>query len=334
MALSLALPAVVGPEALAQTANAASRPWMLIVSGASGEARFAAEFTALGSAFRDAAVQRFGIPDSMAIWLAEDPTRDPTRIRGRSTRATIDTTLGRIAIAAGPTDRIFILLMGHGSSQAGISRFNVPGPDVTDADFRSYLERFPTQTVVFVNATSASGEFVKSLRGRNRIVLAATKSGAEGNETVFARHFVRAYTSDGADVDKDGRVSLLEAFSYAHREVQREYEQANKLLTEHAVLDDDGDGVGRGDPGPNGPDGPRARAFFLAPPSGVSAAVASDPRAAALLEKRERIEASIDSLRLRKASIPESTYQQSLEDLVVKLAEVNRALKALEGKKP
>ncbi len=93
MALSLALPAVVGPEALAQTANAASRPWMLIVSGASGEARFAAEFTALGSAFRDAAVQRFGIPDSMAIWLAEDPTRDPTRIRGRSTRATIDTTL-------------------------------------------------------------------------------------------------------------------------------------------------------------------------------------------------------------------------------------------------
>ncbi|MEP7347128.1 MAG: C13 family peptidase, partial [Gemmatimonadaceae bacterium] len=240
------------PRASAQDA---SRTWLLIISGASGEPRFATEFASLGAAFRDAATQRFGIADSMAIWLAEDPSRDVKRIAGKSTRGLIDTTLGRVAAASHATDRVFILLLGHGSSQGGVSRFNVPGPDLTDADFRMLLDRFATQTVVFVNATSASGEFVKTLRGKNRIVLAATKSGAEANEAIFGRYFVRAYTAEGADVDKDGRVSLLEAFQFAHREVQRDYEQGNRLLTEHAVLDDDGDGQGRGDPGPNGPDG-------------------------------------------------------------------------------
>lgn len=312
----------------------APRTWLLIISGASGEPRFATEFATLGASFRDAATQRFGIPDSMAIWLAEDPSRDTRRILARSTRGAIDTTLGRIANAAHPNDRVFILLMGHGSSQGGVSRFNLPGPDLTDADFRMLLDRFSTQTIVFVNASSASGEFVKTLRARNRIVLTATKSGMEGNEAIFARYFVRAYTADGADVDKDGRVSLLEAFTFARREVQRDYEQGNRLLTEHAVLDDDGDGVGRADPGPNGPDGIRARSFYLAPPAGVTAAMASDPRAAELLAQRTRLEASIDSLKLQKKAMSEDRYQEALEALLLKLADVNKSLRSLTGRQP
>ena len=314
-------------------AQDAPQTWLLIVSGASGEPRFAAEFATLGAAFRDAATQRFGIPDSRALWLAEDPSRDSRRITGRSTRGAIDSTLARMAIAAGPADRIFILLMGHGSSMAGVSRFNVPGPDPTDADFRMLLDRFTTQTVVFVNTTSASGDFVKTLRSKNRLVLAATKSGAEGNEAIFGRYFVRAYTSDGADVDKDGRVSLLEAFQYAHREVQRDYDQGNKLLTEHAVLDDDGDGLGHGDPGSNNPDGIRARGFYLAAPMGLSAVTARDPRAAELLVVRRRLETSIDSLRVQKETMGEQAYELALETLLVQLAETNKALREIERTK-
>lgn len=320
-----------GPRAGAQNV---SRTWLVIISGASGEPQFATEFATLGAAFRDAATQRFGIADSMAIWLAEDPARDRRRITGRSTRGAIDSTLGRIATISQPNDRLFVLLLGHGSSQGGVSRFNIPGPDLTDVDFRNLLDRFTTQSVVFVNATSASGDFVKTLSGTNRIILTATKSGAEGNQAIFARFFIRAYTDDGADVDKDGRVSLLEAFQFARREVQRDYDQGNRLLTEHAILDDNGDGVGRGDPGASGPDGLRARSFYLAAPMGLSAVAARDPRAAALLAQRTSLEASIDSLRARKASLAQQAYEDALESLLVKLAETNKALREFEGKKP
>ena len=94
------------------------------------------------------------------------------------------------------------------------------------------------QRVVFVNATSASGEFAKALAGPSRALLLATRSGAERNQTEFGRFFVEALAGDGADADKDGRVSLQEAFDYAKRETERAYEKDKRLLTEHATLVD------------------------------------------------------------------------------------------------
>lgn len=315
--------------------QSAPRTWLLIITGVSGETRFAAEFQREATALRDAAVQRFGVPDSLAIWLAENPTTDPKRIAGTSNRAGVEATFARIAAAAAPNDRIFVVLIGHGSSEGDVARFNVPGPDLTDTDFKALLDRLGTRSVVFVNTASASGAFVKSLSGANRAVVAATKSGMERNQTVFAKYFVQAYTTDGADADKDGRVSLLEAFRYAKREVEREYEQENKLLTEHAVLDDDGDGVAHADASEKGPDGVRARAVYLGAAGGaVAAAVASDPRAAPLLAQKANLEASLDSLRAKKTSMKENDYQAALEALLLKLAETNKALRDLEGKKP
>lgn len=323
-------------SAWAPTSAAAQNPtrsWFLIVSGSSGEPRFAQEFERLGASFRSAATTRFGTPDSMAIWLAEDPAKDP-HIAARSTRGAIDSAFRRIAFEARAGDRVFVLLLGHGSSQGNVSRFNIPGPDLTAADFGGFLDRLAAQSVVFVDATSASGDFVKAVSGKNRIVITATKSGMEGNETIFARYFVQAWTDDVADTDKDGRVSVLEAFVYARREVARAYEQGGKLLTEHAVLDDDGDGVARADASARGPDGLRARSFYLAAPMGLTAAAASDPATAGLLATRGRLEASIDSLRARKSSMPEAQYQSALEGLLVKLAEVNKAIREGGARKP
>jgi hypothetical protein len=90
---------------------------------------------------------------------------------------------------------------------------------------------------VLVNTASASGDFVPVLSGPNRVLVTATKTGFERNETIFGEFFVDAFASDGADTDKDNRVSVLEAFTYARREVTRRYEDSNRLLTEHALLE-------------------------------------------------------------------------------------------------
>src|SRR6185312_1167925 len=47
-----------------------------------------------------------------------------------------------------------------------------------------------------------------------------------------------------ADLDKDGQVSLLEAFLTASGGVQEYYRTHSQLATEHALLDDNGDKLG------------------------------------------------------------------------------------------
>ena len=314
--------------------SAPTQTHLLIITGVSAEPRFATELATTAAALRDAAVTRFGIPDSLVAWLAEDPAADSRRISGKSSREGIAAMIDKIAARAQPNDRLFILLMGHGSSEGEVSRFNIPGPDLTDADFARLLARFTAQDVVLVNATSASGGFVKTLSGPRRTIVTATKSGMERNAAVFGRYFVRAYTADGADADKDNRVSLLEAFQFALREVQREYEQDGRILTEHAVLDDDGDGTGHADASEKGPDGLRARGFYLSAGAALSAAARNDPRIATLLAERESLQARIDSLRARKSSMKDAEYSQALEPLLLKVAETSKAIRELEAKKP
>jgi hypothetical protein len=316
------------------TSAQVARTHVLIVTGASGEPKFAQQFHALAMGMRGTMITKFGIPDSQVIYLAEQTTPDPKVISGRSTKEGVTQAIDRIKARAGAGDPVFIMLIGHGSSDGETSRFNVPGADMSDQDFKTQLSRLSDQSVAFINAASASGDFVKTLSAKNRVVVTATKSGFERNETIFAEHFVSAYARDGADTDKDGRVSLLEAFVYARREVQRNYETANKLLTEHAVLDDDGDGTGRADPAARGPDGAVASKFFLQSAAGLNASAASDPRAAALLATQTRLEAQLDSLRLAKGVLPEAEYQKQLEDLLTKISENASALRALGVRKP
>lgn len=324
-AMSLAAP----PRALLAQAPA-PRTAYVIVAGVGGEPRLRDAFHGWAVAVAGAATTRFGAPDSLVVVLAEDSTR--TRVNGRSTRDNVMRHLARLAASSRAGDRLVIVLFGHGSTQGTESRFNVPGPDLSAEDFRTVLAPARDLQVIFVNTASASGDFVKVLAGPNRTIITATRSGREQNETRFPGHFVTALTTDAADADKDGRVNLLEAFTYACREVERVFAQDNRIATEHALLDDDGDGEGHTDASEKGPDGLRARASFLEPAGG--AAVAADPRAAELLVARRAVEGRIEGLRARRGAMTEEAYQRALEPLMIELAEATRALRALEGKKP
>ncbi|MGH7720862.1 MAG: hypothetical protein ACREON_18705 [Gemmatimonadaceae bacterium] len=321
--------------ALAAPQDPGSRTHLLIIAGVGGEPRFRDAFHQAAMSMADAASKRFALTDSSIVVLTEDPSRAPTRIAGRSTRENVEQAVARIATRARPGDDIVILLIGHGSQQSGEPRFNLPGPDLTAADFARLLARLGSRRVAFVNASSASGEFIKTLSAPNRVVVTATKSGFERNETHFPRFFVQAYAADGADTDKDGRVSILEAFAFARREVARVYESENRLQTEHALLDDNGDGVGSAEPDPRGGDGALARSVFLAggaPP--VGRATTNDPRLRTLYADKETLERRLDSLRLRKERTEAAAYERELEQLLVELARKNQAIREIERRSP
>jgi hypothetical protein len=293
--------------------NSAGGILVLLISGLSGEPRFATAFHDAAAAVYDAARAQWGVADSSLTYLAEDPVHDAARITGRSTREGIAAAFAELARRSETGDVIVVLLLGHGSGQGVDSRVSLPGPDATAADFATWLAPLAGRTVVLVNGASGSGDFIAALSGPDRVVVTATKNSTERNETVFAEHFVRGLTSEAGDGDKDGRVTVLEAFGFARREVQRAYQGKNNLLTEHAQI---GDSALAG-----------TIAFGTAPAS-------RDPRIIALLATRRSLELQVVALRRKKGTMDSGVYERELERLLVELAEKTAEIRAAEGRRP
>jgi hypothetical protein len=300
---------------------------VLIVTGASGEAKYATSFHAASSSLIDALVTKHGLAADDITYLAEDPSRDAARIDGKSTKDEVGRAIARMSNRARAGDRVLLVLIGHGSHSGSDARFNLPGPDLTAAELAVMLAPLKAMQVAVVNAASASGDFLPVLSAKNRVVITATKSSYERNETLFPRHFVAAFATAGADTNKDERVSLLEAFNYAKREVAREYDTETRLLTEHAMLDDDGDRRGSAQPDPQSGEGSLARRFIIGGARVASSTSGESNASSALVARKAQLEAQVDSLRRRKDSMPADAYERDLERLLLELARVSQAIR-------
>lgn len=318
---------------IAATAPAAAqRTHVLIVSGISGEPRFAEQWDAwAGLLVRG--LEQAGVAGVDIVRLAERAGGD---VDGRATREGISQQVIRIAAAAAADDQVLLVFFGHGSGDGADTRINLPGPDMAARELGAMLRSFPTQRVIVVNAASASGGFVEPLAGENRVIVTATRSSGQDNETVFGEHFAAAFNDRAGDTDKDGRVSLLEAFEYARLEVERAYSSTNRMRTEHALLEADGDGDGVAEPDSGGSDAAIARGIFFG--TGGAAAVTAEavpagasPELRALYEKRTALQSQIDALRPRRAQMNAAQYEQELEALLVELATTSQAIRRLEG---
>lgn len=304
-----------------------SQTHVVVITGLGGTPHHSANFHRLATTLVDAVTHRFGVPGANVIYLAGTVDGDSARIDGRASKENVEAVLRDLAARARPGDQVFICLLGHGTASGGQARFNLPGPDMTPDDFAPLLAAFGTQRLVFANTASASGGFVATLSGPNRTIIAATKSGFEQNETVFGDYFVEAFTGDDADGNKDDRVSILEAFEYARTQVAREYQTDKRLLTEHALLDDNGDGQW------DESDGASARRFFLTSAAAMSLKAGDDPELADLYRDRQRLQDEIEALRGRKDGLPATEYEAELERLLVDLAVTSREIRDAEARR-
>ena len=126
----------------------------------------------------------------------------------------------------------------------------------------------------------------------NRVVITATKSAFERNESHFAQFFVDAFAKDVADTDKDGRISLLEAFRYAMTETKRVYETERSCRRSTRSSTTSGTKTGVADPDGRTSQGLLARRFFLDAGAGSVGArrASNDPQLAALYKEKFAIE--------------------------------------------
>ncbi|HEY8503795.1 MAG TPA: hypothetical protein VIL46_04390, partial [Gemmataceae bacterium] len=224
---------------------------------------------------------------------------------------------------------LWVVLIGHGTFDGREARFNLSGPDFTARELAGWLEPLK-RPVVVINCASASGPFVNHLSGENRVVVTATRSGHELNFAYFGKYIAGAVADPAADLDKDGQVSLLEAYLTAASRVAEFYRSGARLATEHALLDDNGDGLGtppdwfrgvravrRAKEGAAA-DGTRAHQLHLVP-SARERAIPAEVR-----RKRDALELALAELRGQKEKLEADEYYERVEKLMVELARLYR----------
>jgi len=263
--------------------------YRLTVSGLGGEPDYELRFT--------------GLAQDTAKYSGAEILSGPT-----ATKDALKAAIARVAAQSHADDTFTLTLIGHGTFDGMVYKFNVPGPDVSAEDLRAWLDKVPAKQLVVVS-TSCSGAAATVLKTPNRAVVTATKSGTEKNAVVFGRYWVEAMRDSAADADKSDSVSAQEAFNYAKQKTAAFYETQKRLATEHPLMDDSGLGT-----------------RFTLVRFGAAQRALNDPEKRLMLARKEELESAIDRLKLEKAATPLAEYKQKLSALLVELAKIQEEL--------
>jgi hypothetical protein len=235
----------------------------------------------------------------------------------------IQTVIGELQ-AGTANGEVWLVLIGHGTFDGQRAKFNLRGPDIEATELAEWLKPLP-QRLVIINCASCSSPFLNALSGPNRIVVTSTRDGAQYNFSRFGKFIADAINDPAIDLDKDGQTSLLEAFCSASQSVQVFYDQENRLATEHALIDDNGDGLGTlaswfegvrasRKPKQGLADGLAANQVFLQR-RGEDAALTAEQRA-----RRDQLETELERLRTRKSQMTDNQYLLEIEPVLLELA--------------
>jgi hypothetical protein len=296
----------------------AAERYALIISGANGEASYADQYAQWRQQTVTALLEKLAFDDAKVLTLFDGGDDAHS-----ATAAGVRRSLESIRAQMRPDDLLFVLLIGHGSFDGTDAKFNLVGPDLSSMEWAALLKPLPGQIVV-VNTTAASFPFLERLAAPRRIVVTSTDSVAQRFDTVFPEYFVRALTDAGADLDKNGRVSVWEAFAAASMGTRRYYTQRGQLATEHALLDDNGDGVGR-EAGGEGTDGSASSRLYLDPE--VTGGAPTDEELLQLLQKRAALQIDSDELKQRRQLMTPDEYEKEFERIMIALATVSRDIR-------
>jgi len=289
---------------------------VILVVGAAGTTEYGELFRAWADRWRAAA--EAGGAHVTVVGIAESPDAEDD----------LSVVLHALANASAESERpLWLVCIGHGTFDGRSAKFNLRGPDLSATDLAASMHSFKRPTAVVLCA-SGSGPFLKPLSAEGRVVVTATDGGGEINFSRFGDYLSRAIGDAGADLDKDEQVSLVEAFRVASSRTDEFYKAAGRIVTEHALLDDDGDGKGTRAADldqSDASDGRRAGQWRLVL-SETELKLSPEARA-----ERDRLELALFELRDRKSQLPDEDYFAQLELLLVQIAEIYEQAGALES---
>ena len=295
----------------------AGERYAVVISGVSGGDTYAEQQRKWRSELIVFLTTGFAFADANVVVL-DDASDGSTRATGDNVRRLFGDLRRRLTRG----DTLLVILLGHGTYDGSDAKFNLVGPDLHAGEWQQMLDGVPGRMVV-VNTTASSFPFLEKLSRAGRIVITATDSPVQRFATTFPEHFIQALATRSSDTDKNGRVSVWEAFTAASAGVRRHYEQRGQLATERPLLDDNGDGMGR-EAGAPGEDGHVARTVYLDPDPDVTG---GDAAMVALEGRRKALESQLEGLKTRKASLSDEQYRAELEKILIELATITREIR-------
>ena len=289
----------------------------LIIQGIGGSEQLEKKFEKWGASARDVLVQDLGFAKERVILLAGEGSK----------RAAVEQAFGQIKQQIKSGDNFLLVLIGHGSFDTDY-KLNIFGPDLNGKEYSALIDSLSATRTIIVSSTASSGGLFETLGGKNRVLIAASRSG-EKEDTAFYEYFLQGLKGVAADEDKDKKISAWEAFKYATSGVERFYKEQGRMMTEHAAVSADGGAQAVSTVADQ--DAPvLARLTALNADRAVTVA---DPRLQVLLNEKKEIEQKLEVLRLNKGLLPEAEYDKQLEDLVVQLSRKNDQIRDQEQKK-
>jgi len=257
---------IVAAPALPQDAPPIELPraFALIICGISGDEPHYEKFWTLGTDLYYALRDKCGYPEDRIFFLFEEKPQGQQIVRATSRKADIIKAFVELKQKLRPKDKLLIFIAGHADDEKRAhTTFHLPGPDMTDEDLGKLVDTLPVKRITTVVTTPVSGHAMRYLAKPGRITITATKADKELSETVFPYCFVKAFEDETADQNADGLLSVLEIFRYAKEKVLDFYLEKNIICTEHAMIDDDGDGIGARAVDENAKDGKRAEQEYF-----------------------------------------------------------------------
>lgn len=229
--------------------------WVLpLVLATGAEARPAGDVYALVasgiSKDPDDRAAREGVVNGLRVYLRETVAVTPERLivltpegnsSTRSTAEGIKNAIEALTRAGKPEDRFVLYYAGPANVVGDSLRFNLPGSDITQDDLAAWLAGVRASTQLIVLDCPYAGKAAKALTRPGRAIILATTD-QEAYVPQFGSYFVPALVKPESDSNHDGRVSVLEAFTLARREIEQSYQQMQILPTETPAIEDDGDG--------------------------------------------------------------------------------------------
>jgi len=300
----------------------------IIICGSGGEPHYENRFADWGKRLQTVLVDVLGRTEQEVHLLTGSDEQ------ARSDLANLRNLFSQLAKTHKKEEDLFVYLIGHGSYLRQVSKLQVPGEDLNANELADMLASIPARRTVVVNSASASAGFINVLSKSNRIICSATKSAYEGNATEFMEFFIQGLEEGLADSNRDGRISVWEAAQLAAALTEAHYLEAGLIATEHAVLDDNGDGLGTRlylrpemEPetkAPETPDGKLARSAFLKDftfPKDAPQKLVADYLS---------VMTQVEALSAKKTAMEKGDYYGQLEQLFLKAARLHREIRSYQ----
>ena len=224
----------------------------VILCGLSGDAAHHKLFTETATKLHEGLVKQLGFAAKDVQFLFGDDPQDsdiePIKSARRSTRVELEKTVTELRKQLRPEDALWIIVVGHSHYDGKHSWLNLPGPDIHQHDFAKLFSGVTAAQQVFFITTPTSGYYIKPLSAKGRVIIAATETDWETNETEFPHELARVLSTPPIakelDIDADGALTVLDLYVTVVRNLAQSYLERELLATEHPLLDDNGDGRG------------------------------------------------------------------------------------------